>query len=305
MIMYIDLIFVLNFVIDTALLYAVASTLKLQVQRKRIAISSFIGASYVVMIFFPKASFLFTFLFKIVISLVMVWVAFGFISIQYYLRCVSAFYFVHFIAAGGIYGVYYVLNGTNEVINGMLYVQTGSSHVQIGLLFFTFVFTAILLFYKNSFRIFTRAKQFQQYIAEVHVYFNRNHSICQGLIDTGNRLVDPLTKSPVMILEVEQWEHLLPQSLLECIRTSDVSGLLDQMSSGNGEWNDRIRLVPYRSVNRDSQFMLALKPDKVVVFHQATRFETEKVLVGLEGGKLSSDGTYTAIIHPQLVEHAV
>lgn len=305
MIMYVDLIFMLNFVIDAALLCVVAWTLKLKPKRWRVAASAAIGASYVIMIFFPKASILFTLFCKVIMSCLMVWVAFGFVSLQHYFRCMMVFYFVNFIAAGGIYGIQNALRSSNEVINGILLAQSGGSDARAGLMFLILAFAAVLLFYKNSFRIFTRTKQLQQYIADVHIYLDSFHSVCKGLIDTGNRLVDPLTKCPVMIIEAQHWEDWLPQEWLECIRSSDVSGVLERIGTDEGEWNERIRIVPYRSVNRDSQFMLAFKPDKVVVCHQAARFETHKVLIGLEGGKLSSDGSYTAIIHPQLVEHAV
>lgn len=304
MVMYIDFIFILNFVIDAAVLYVVAWTLKLQVKRRRIAASAAIGASYVILIFFPEVSVLFTFICKVIISLLMVWTAFGFHSMQFYLRSVAAFYLVNFIAAGGIYGVHHSLRSSSEVVNGILFTQSGGTGANIGLFFLLLVFAAILLFYRKTFRLLTRTKQLQQYICEVHIHINANRKVCQGLIDTGNRLVDPLTRSPVMIMEVQQWEHLLPASLLECIRSSDTVNLHNYLNEDTADWNDRFRIVPYRSVNRDSQFMLAVKPDKVVVCHQTSRIETHKVLIGLEGGKLSSDGTYSAIIHPQLVEPA-
>ena len=41
-------------------------------------------------------------------------------------------------------------------------------------------------------------------------------------------------------------------------------------------WQDRLRLVPYRGVNRNTQFMLAIKPDKVVINHNDSRLEATK-----------------------------
>lgn len=59
---------------------------------------------------------------------------------------------------------------------------------------------------------------------------------------------------------------------------------------------------PIQGVNRGTQFMLALKPDKVVIAYDGKQVEATKVLIGLDGGKLSSEGAYQAIIHPALVE---
>lgn len=51
-------------------------------------------------------------------------------------------------------------------------------------------------------------------------------------------------------------------------------------------------------VNRNTQFMLAIKPDRVVITTGETQIEAMKVLIGLDGGRLSSDNAYQAIIHP-------
>ena len=44
--------------------------------------------------------------------------------------------------------------------------------------------------------------------------------------------------------------------------------------------------------------MLAIKPDQVKVRNNEQWITTSKVLVGMDGGKLSSDGAYQAILHP-------
>lgn len=67
-------------------------------------------------------------------------------------------------------------------------------------------------------------------------------------------------------------------------------------------WQDRLRLVPYRGVNRGAAFMLALKPDLVKIELDGKLYESTKVLIGLDGGTLSGDKAYRAIIHPSLTE---
>ena len=67
------------------------------------------------------------------------------------------------------------------------------------------------------------------------------------------------------------------------------------------EWQDRLRLVPYRGVNR-GRFMLALKPDMVRIELGGFEYSASKVLIGLDGGTLSGDRAYRAIIHPALTE---
>jgi stage II sporulation protein GA (sporulation sigma-E factor processing peptidase) len=51
-------------------------------------------------------------------------------------------------------------------------------------------------------------------------------------------------------------------------------------------------------------FLLAIKPDLVTVIQSGTRFETARVLVGLNPDRLAADQQYQAIIHPALLQCA-
>jgi stage II sporulation protein GA (sporulation sigma-E factor processing peptidase) len=48
--------------------------------------------------------------------------------------------------------------------------------------------------------------------------------------------------------------------------------------------------------------MLALKPDRVRIELGGFEYSASKVLIGLDGGTLSGDRAYRAIIHPALTE---
>jgi stage II sporulation protein GA (sporulation sigma-E factor processing peptidase) len=44
--------------------------------------------------------------------------------------------------------------------------------------------------------------------------------------------------------------------------------------------------------------MIALKPDRIMICTGGGWHEVERALLGLDSGRLSSDGSYHAIIHP-------
>jgi stage II sporulation protein GA (sporulation sigma-E factor processing peptidase) len=104
-----------------------------------------------------------------------------------------------------------------------------------------------------------------------------------------------------MIIEASVWGDVLPVSWLQHIQEANVDQIISGLGTEEFIWQDRLRLVPFRGINRNSAFMLAIKPDKVVITHQGQQFESVKVLIGLDGGKLCSDGSYQAIIHPTLL----
>lgn len=303
MIVYVDLIFLLNLLMDGAMLYTCAKIRKIRLVWWRLLLSAAIGASYVCMMFFPELSFLYTFLVKISFSLLMIAVAFPYGSFLNYLRNLSVFYVVNFVAAGGILGVKYLLQNSSDVVNGILYTHSGGgdSGVQVGLTFIVILACIMLLFIRKVFASQRRREQIVNYLATVEVHIDQFVSTCTGMIDTGNQLHDPLTRMPVMIMEVTTYEGFIPSDWVHHIRSSRGDQLITDLIVESTEWQDRLRFVPYRGVNRNTQFMLAIKPDKVIVTYNNQQIVTEKVLIGLDGGVLSRDHTYQAIIHPALV----
>ncbi|MEC0229721.1 sigma-E processing peptidase SpoIIGA [Paenibacillus alba] len=304
MVVYADLIFLLNFLMDAAILIVTAKTRKISFKWWRIVGSSFLGASYVVIMFLPVPLFLFTFSVKCMFCIGMIMTAFGFGSLQNLLRNLGTFLLVNFAVAGGMFGIHYVLASSSDVMKGIVFTQSGVALFQLnmgGILFVLALLIPMLWWFKTVFQSTKQREVMTTFLAEITIHVGDYTASCKGLIDTGNQLYDPLTRTPVMVMEVSEWGDVFPAQWLERIRSADV----DQIISGLGEeefvWQDRLRLVPYRGVNRNTQFMLAIKPDKVVITHNQTQTEAIKVLVGLDGGKLCSDGSYQAIIHPALI----
>ncbi|TXK72404.1 sigma-E processing peptidase SpoIIGA [Paenibacillus sp. N3.4] len=305
MVVYADLIFLLNFLMDAAMLIVTAKTRKLSFRWWRIAGSAFLGASYVVMMFLPVPSFLFTFSVKCMFGAGMIMTAFGFGSLQNFLRTLGTFLLVNFAVAGGMFGIHYVWASSSDVMKGIVFTQSGTPMFQVhigGMLFVLALVGPLMWWFRTVFGSAKQREVLTTFLAEVTIHVGDFTTSCKGLIDTGNQLYDPLTRTPVMVMEVSEWSEVLPIAWLQRIRTADV----DQIISGLGVeedfvWQDRLRLVPYRGVNRNTQFMLAIKPDKVVITHNNRQLEASKVLIGLDGGKLCSDGSYQAIIHPALI----
>lgn len=303
LVVYIDLIFITNLLIDGALLWLTAWMRKHRFKWWRLTVSAAVGALYVVMMFLPQLSFMYTFFVKFALSLLMLWIVFGFGSLQNYIRNMGAFYMINFAAAGGIIGIHYLLQNTGEIFNGIWFTASGglSFELKIGF-WFTFVMCfAVLLWFKLVHASRRKLESRQEYMGEVTVDIGGYRVSCTGLLDTGNQLADPLTRTPVMVMEAALWREKLPTTWLERLSDGEPDKLVLELDEDDFEWRDRLRLVPYRGVNRNSAFMLALKPDAVEVRIGEQTSRTVKVLIGLDGGQLSGDRSYQAIIHPDLI----
>lgn len=304
MVVYLDVVFLTNMLIDAALLRMTAWSRRLTFRWWRLALASAIGALYVVMIFLPSLSFLFTTLAKLAFSIVMILTAFGFVHIHHFLRNLGAFYLISFCAAGCMFGLHYLLQSSGEVLNGIWFSHTGAAtfQFQTGLFYVSLSFLGALWFFRSVQTSRRRQEAKQQYIAGVETVIGDVRVRCPGLIDTGNRLFDPLTRTPVMVTEISLWQDYLPHRLIEHIRQHPAEEIVQHLDELQTPWRDRFRLVPYKGVQRGTRFMLALKPDRVIVTHGGQTHESGRVLIGLTGERLSGEQTYRAIIHPELVD---
>ena len=99
---YIDLIFILNFLFDLLLLYGLGIILKRQTTFKRLLLGALIGTLFL-LIPFLLGNGVISFISKIVTSFVMVIVTFGYRDVIYTLRNVFYLYTISIFLGGSLY----------------------------------------------------------------------------------------------------------------------------------------------------------------------------------------------------------
>lgn len=300
MIIYIDLLFLINCFIDGALLLLTAWTLKQQIKVWRLTLSAGLGGLYVVYWVLSPPAFLYTFVAKVLYSVFMIFIAFGKQHPRIFLRILGSFYVVSLVTGGGVIGISHLLMSNSELWTFLTNTRTGGLETQFFFVVGVFGISAWLYL-----RMFQSTKQHQiatRFVATVEVAVGDFHYRCRGLIDTGNQLYDPLTRTPVMVVELEPWQHVLPNRWIHHIKQMDVDRMVSQMNEDSSTWVNRVRLVPYRGINGVTRFMLTIKPDQVSVTTADKQVLSSHILVGFDSGKLSSDGSYQAILHPAQME---
>ncbi|MFC4103906.1 sigma-E processing peptidase SpoIIGA [Paenibacillus xanthanilyticus] len=300
---YIDVYFMVNLLFNGGALLMTAWIRGVKASWWRTLLGASCGALYAAVVLFPQLDVMLSVPVKVLFSLAMLLIAFGYGSLQTFMRLIGSFYMVNFAAGGAVYGLHYLLMDAGSSYRHVLGFLAGSAQPEIKVAaVFVFSVACVSLYVLRSVITFRKEKALvQQHLASVTVTIGGRRQQCVGLIDTGNQLYEPLTRTPVMVMEASLWQDDLPDSWMKGIREAQVDKLIARMSGDVFEWQDRLRLVPFRGVNRGAQFMLALKPDLVVIEREGETFESTKVLVGLDAGKLVADGAYQAIIHPSLL----
>lgn len=127
-----------------------------------------------------------------------------------------------------------------------------------------------------------RGKKLQKSVekTEVILYWEQRQKRITGLIDTGNLLEEPLTHQAVSIVEAESILELLGE---------------------NWQQKRGFYLIPYHSIGREKGWLQAVAVDKMQVFGKDGEVLTEHPVLAIYTGKLSAQGSYQMILHPQHV----
>lgn len=216
MTIYVDLVFLINFIIDFYILSGVKFLLKLDTKLVRIVLGSLIGSFSIFLLFFSLSTLILNLL-KIITSLLMVFVAFGkynFFNRLFYLYIVSIF-------LGG--SIYLINDSLGYEVSSFVFINNGYSVNLIILLIISpfIIFMYVYEFIKLRKRINT--------IYNVIIKFKNIEIKLEGFLDTGNKLVDPYFKRPIILLNKKYinlrgkkilyvpFESLNNNGLLKCI----------------------------------------------------------------------------------------
>ncbi len=259
---YIDLVLLLNFGFDLLLLISVALILRRQTDLKRLLISSSIGSITILSMFIELNSFL-LFIIKILISLIMVYITFGYKNIKYTLKNLFYLYTSSIILGGFLYFLNLQFSYNNK---GLVFYFNGLS------------INVIILIILSPIIIYAYIKQALELKNNYSNYYNIDIYLKNGLVipttaflDTGNILEDPYKKRPIILLNKE-------------ILKIDYE-------------KDKILLVPYDTLNNHG-LLKCIIPDKI--FIQGVGFRNN-FLVGLSNEKIKIDGV-DCILNTKLLE---
>lgn len=286
-----------NFLFDYLLLWASAEVSRLPTSRKRLTLGALIGTAYFAAYLLARAGVLPYFRALSLIPVVLL-VSAGMVAVTFrgapWRRLVAAtgyFYLIGFAAAGAGMGAAFVVGSPSQ------------PHVVAG--FFVAV-ASILLMAELGWGVVQRRLWLHVFQLPVSVRFGGDDIQLTALVDTGNRLRDPLSGHPVMVVEVDALEPVLPPGLAHLIRQGEKADLdaLAQAVAGT-PWAARLRIIPYHSIDREHGMLIGFRPDELTVRSGSDTITAQDAVVGICRQTLDPEGAYQALVHPELVQEGL
>ncbi|MGE7601887.1 sigma-E processing peptidase SpoIIGA [Peribacillus sp. NPDC097675] len=299
MTLYLDVIWLLNWLFDCLLLYWTAIILKRRVAFWRICTGGLIGSLIIVLAFTPYYAMADRFYMKIAFSFLMVLATFGFIRFNLFLKSLATLYFVTFLSGGILLGLHYLFEFQIVSKNPGQYAGINRYGDPVSWIFVMVGFPLALQFSKRTLEGMEMTKLKHEQLVSVTVKISEFEGSFQGLVDSGNQLYDPITRSPVMIISLSGNEAGIPPDMMELFKQPE--SLLQLEEQPEYTWTGRMRVIPYKVVGHEHQLLTAIKPDFIKITQGGNVYQVKQGLVSFTFQQLSADNGYQSIVHPKML----
>ena len=230
MVIYADVVFLVNFAADFIVIRTAALCLHREVKTAKILIASGTAAVYGVSVFvIPFLSFGIV---KAVFSALMVWFVFREKSVRGFVRDMTVFYTAAFIFCGIVSAVFSFFSAD------IIIRSVNGGHLGTGMSLWVFMAALIpgYLFMPYMQKLFRKNSEKPYYNVEVE--YNGRKDSTKAVLDTGNMLSEPVSGTCVVVSDKSFSERLLDGASL-----TELKG---------------VRIIPYRTIDSNG-VMYAVK----------------------------------------------
>lgn len=287
--MYIDLFFLINLAVDYWLLMITAKLLFREPGVLRLAAGAAIGAGSAIAVACWAGYWLqLTAIFVLPLGMLLL----VFWPLHWRVAVISwlLFFLISFLTGGAAMA----LQG--------LFMPAGGMH-QGRLLFVLMGACAILYLLPSRVRSFLEERGWQHQLKlKLFIRWRDKQKVISALLDTGNRLRDPVKQRPVIIVDLRSIVELLPPEVnrrLEDPEAESWEALRDLQ-----EWSSArlFILIPFRSIGVGEQLMLGFYPQEVTIFSGNQHWSLgSEVVVGLHRRGFGAGAEYQALLPPELI----
>lgn len=277
--MYIEYYIVENLLINYIIISCTYILTKRYDNKLKKTLGAFVGTLYSVAYIYNNLDILFTLPFKILIMTFITLISFTYKSKRDYINTALVFYMVNVFISGSTFFIIYF---------------TGIDHMKISFFIVCVYISCEIL--KHIYRDINTLRQIKQLKKTVTISLLGKSCSCEGLLDSGNLLKDPISNNDVVIIKSNILKDIIPEYLINCsfddidiIKAEELINVLDN------EISTKIRLIPYKHVGSEkNNIILGIKADYIEV----DKVKFGNIVLGISN---FNDDNYDAILNPSIL----
>lgn len=295
MTIYIDVVFLENLVMNSIILVASGIILKKKMKWIRIILASSLGAIYTIIGYISVLEIYSNLILKVILSILIIYIAFNPQTVKQLWKDLLIFYLTSFVFGGVAFALIYVVKPQDILMKNGLFL--GTYPLKTVLLAAIVAFIIIVAAFAIVKTKFSKKDMF----CDVEVELNNKMIKTRAMIDTGNLLKEPITNTPVIVLEHTLLYECVPKEILDNLESILGGELVKIPEEVRNEYISKLKLIPFASLGKQNGMLVGIKADSLKIIQDDQEKENKNVIVGIYNKSLTKRGEYRALIGMDLI----
>lgn len=220
----------------------------------------------------------------------MVYIAFDSKNLKELLKQLLIFYMTSFVFGGAATALIHSIKPQEAQIQNGIYV--GEYPLKVVFLGGVVGFTIIVI----AFKIIKKKISKQDIFYDIDVYIEEQKIETKAMVDTGNMLKEPITNTPVIIIEHTLLYNIIPKQILNNIDEILVGDFEHIDDDTKNKYITKLKFIPFSSIGKSNGMLLGIKADKLIITNEEETKEIEKVILAIYNKSLTKRGEYRALL---------
>ncbi len=288
--MYVDVLLLVNFLFNLFILTVTSYLSQLVKPFRRLLMGAMLGSLFSLTVIYTVPGILL----KLLFSFLMILASFWPFSLPKGLKIWGFFYLVTFLTGGTILAFAYLFQGEVSFFRGALCVADITYLCTVAAL------AVVLLLVRSSWLTFTETKRTAAWRGKVTIRHKEKEVRLEALIDTGNKLREPVTGMPVIVVYYGEVKSLFEDNIDLEREKIDSARLTERLIEHTAQG---IYIIPFVALGGKNGFLPGFRPEEVAVTlgSEEKRWRKGQVIVGLSPEKIPGDGSFEALVNPGLI----
>ena len=259
MTIYVDVVLFENLIMNYIILFTTSQILKNEPKHIRIILASLLGAIYSIIAYMNILDIYSKIPLKILLSIIIVYVAFNPQTVKKMWKYILFFYLVSFVFGGAAFSLIYIVKPQEILMKNGLFL--GTYPLKIAILGAIVAFITITIVFKLAKNKISKKDLF----CEMEICINNKKIETKTMVDTGNMLKEPITNTPVVVVEHMLLYECIPKEILnnlENIIGGDFSNISEKIKN---EYISKLKLIPFSSLGKQNGMLIGIKPDYIKI----------------------------------------
>ena len=290
MTIYIDVVLIENLLMNYIILFATGVILKVNIKHMRLVLASLIGAIYTIIAYMSAFKIYSNIGLKFVLSVIMIYIAFNPKSVKKLFKFTLIFYLTSFVFGGAAFALIYIVKPQDILRNNGLILNSDSLKV----IFISAIIAFVIIII--GFKVVKNKISAKDMYCHINIKLNHKEIETKAMIDTGNFLKEPITNTPVIVVEHTLLYDCIPKEILnhlENILGGDFSEIPKNIKE---EYMPKLKVIPFSSLGKQNGMLLGIKAEEVVIKTEEENKTKENVIIGIYNKSLTKRGEYRALL---------